>query len=55
MIVATPADWKVGENCMIIPLLSDEEATQKFPRGFTKVQVPSGKNYIRITPQPSKL
>ena len=51
--VATPANWKSGESCMIAPSLSDEEAVKKFPKGFETVQVPSGKNYIRITPQPS--
>lgn len=49
--VATPADWKKGGDCMILPTLKPEEVKEKFP-GFSSVMVPSGKNYIRITPQP---
>jgi len=50
--VATPAQWQAGKDCMVIPSLSDEEATANFPKGFTKVEVPSGKGYIRLTPDP---
>lgn len=38
---------------MVLPVLTDDEAKAKFPKGFQKVAVPSGKNYIRITPQPT--
>lgn len=47
--VATPVNWKDGDDCIIVPALSDEEATEKFPAGFKKV-----KPYLRITPQPNK-
>jgi alkyl hydroperoxide reductase subunit AhpC len=47
--VATPADWKYGEDCIIVPSISDEEAREKFPAGFKTV-----KPYLRITPQPDK-
>ncbi len=47
--VATPVNWKDGEDCIIVPSLSDEEATEKFPAGFTKA-----KPYLRTTPQPNK-
>ncbi len=47
--VATPVNWKDGEDCIIVPSLTDEEATAKFPAGFKKV-----KPYLRITPQPNK-
>ena len=47
--VATPANWKDGEDCIVVPALSDEEANEKFPKGFTSV-----KPYLRITPQPNK-
>jgi len=47
--VATPANWKDGEDCIVVPALSDEEATKLFPKGFVKV-----KPYLRITPQPNK-
>lgn len=50
--VATPVDWKAGEKCMVLPSLSDAAAMEKFPKGFETVAVPSGKAYIRLTPQP---
>ncbi|MCL4121023.1 UNVERIFIED_CONTAM: hypothetical protein GTU68_048673 [Idotea baltica] len=45
--VATPADWKNGEDVVILPSVSDEEAKVKFPKGFTVV-----KPYLRLTPDP---
>uniref|UniRef100_H2YWX8 Peroxiredoxin-6 n=1 Tax=Ciona savignyi TaxID=51511 RepID=H2YWX8_CIOSA len=50
--VATPANWKSGEKCMVIPSLSDAQAKDLFPKGFETTQVPSGKCYIRLTPDP---
>lgn len=47
--VATPADWKDGEDVIIVPALSDEEARQRFPKGFD-----AKKPYLRVTPQPNK-
>jgi len=47
--VATPVDWKDGEDVIIVPALSDEDAKAKFPKGWTPV-----KPYLRITPQPNK-
>lgn len=47
--LATPVNWKHGDDCIIVPSLSDEEAREKFPAGFTTV-----KPYLRITPQPGK-
>uniref|UniRef100_H2YWX7 Peroxiredoxin-6 n=1 Tax=Ciona savignyi TaxID=51511 RepID=H2YWX7_CIOSA len=52
--VATPANWKSGEKCMVIPSLSDAQAKDLFPKGFETTQVPSGKCYIRLTPDPSQ-
>jgi len=46
--VATPVNWKHGEDVIVVPTLSDEEAKNKFPKGFTKV-----KPYLRYTPQPN--
>jgi len=46
--VATPADWKNGEDCIILPAVSDEQAREKFPKGFTLL-----KPYLRTTPQPN--
>ncbi|MEW6324777.1 MAG: peroxiredoxin [Nitrospirota bacterium] len=47
--VATPADWKQGQDCIVSPSVSDEEAKKKFPKGFKAV-----KPYLRVTPQPNK-
>jgi len=48
--VATPADWKDGDDCVIVPSITDpEEMKQKFPKGWTEI-----KPYLRITPQPNK-
>lgn len=47
--VATPVNWKDGEDCIVVPSLSDEEAKKKFPKGFTTV-----KPYLRYTPQPNR-
>jgi len=48
--VATPANWQEGEDCIIVPSLSDEDARNKFPAGWRTV-----KPYLRITPQPNKV
>jgi alkyl hydroperoxide reductase subunit AhpC len=45
--VATPADWKQGEPVIIVPSVTDEEAKQRFPQGFT-----AKKPYLRVTAQP---
>ena len=47
--VATPVNWKDGEDVIIVPTVSDDEATEKFPKGFEKV-----KPYLRVTPQPNR-
>src|SRR5689334_2248531 len=47
--VATPVNWKYGDDCIIVPSISDEDAKAKFPAGFKTV-----KPYLRITPQPDK-
>lgn len=49
--VATPADWKAGENCMVIPSIPSAEAKKLFPEHKVH-QVPSGKEYLRTTPCP---
>lgn len=46
--VATPADWNYGEDVIIIPAVSNEEAITQFPKGYTSV-----KPYLRKTPQPN--
>eukprot|EP00293_Proteomonas_sulcata_P015692 CAMPEP_0184291008 /NCGR_PEP_ID=MMETSP1049-20130417/3118_1 /TAXON_ID=77928 /ORGANISM="Proteomonas sulcata, Strain CCMP704" /LENGTH=222 /DNA_ID=CAMNT_0026598311 /DNA_START=229 /DNA_END=897 /DNA_ORIENTATION=+ len=52
--VATPADWMDGGDCMVLPSLSDAQAKEKFSKGFNTLECPSGKSYLRITPQPNK-
>jgi alkyl hydroperoxide reductase subunit AhpC len=47
--VATPVDWKDGDDCIIVPSLSDKDAAGKFPKGWKTL-----KPYLRITPQPNK-
>lgn len=47
--VATPVNWKQGEDCIIVPALSDEQAMEKFPGGWKTL-----KPYLRIVPQPGK-
>lgn len=46
--VATPADWKHGENVIVVPAVSTEDAIKKFPKGVEIV-----KPYLRYTPQPN--
>ncbi|NXI44088.1 PRDX6 protein, partial [Galbula dea] len=50
--VATPVDWKPGDSVMVVPTLPDEEAKQLFPKGIFTKDLPSGKKYLRYTPQP---
>jgi alkyl hydroperoxide reductase subunit AhpC len=47
--VSTPADWKDGEDVIIVPAVSDEAAKEKFPKGWEAVRP-----YLRLTPQPNK-
>jgi len=46
--VATPVDWKKGDDCVILPSITNEVAAQEFPKGFKEI-----KPYLRITPQPN--
>ena len=47
--VATPVNWKDGDDVIIVPAVSNEEAKKKFPKGFKEV-----KPYLRVTPQPNR-
>lgn len=46
--VATPADWKQGDDVVVIPAIKTEDIAAKFPKGFTEI-----KPYLRTTPQPN--
>lgn len=47
--VATPVNWQEGDDCVVVPSISTEDAKQRFPKGVTEV-----KPYLRMTPQPNK-
>ena len=46
--VATPVNWEEGQDCVILPSVTNEEAEKLFPKGFKEV-----KPYLRLTPQPN--
>ena len=46
--VATPADWKYGQDCIIVLSVPDEEIPKKFPKGYYRI-----KPYLGTTPQPN--
>ncbi|XP_076643176.1 peroxiredoxin 6a [Halictus rubicundus] len=50
--VATPADWKIGQDVMIQPTVSEDEAKTLYDNIKT-LTLPSGKTYLRIVPQPT--
>jgi alkyl hydroperoxide reductase subunit AhpC len=47
--VVTPVNWKNGDDCIIVPAVSNDEIPGKFPKGHTEI-----KPYLRYTPQPNK-
>jgi alkyl hydroperoxide reductase subunit AhpC len=47
--VATPVNWRDGDDCIIVPALTDEQAKEKFPAGWKTL-----KPYLRIVSQPNK-
>ena len=47
--VSTPADWQQGEDVIIVPAVSDEDAKARFPKGWV-----AKKPYLRVTPQPDR-
>jgi alkyl hydroperoxide reductase subunit AhpC len=47
--VATPVNWRDGQDCIIPPSIPDAEADTLFPKGYKKI-----KPYLRVTPQPNK-
>ena len=47
--VATPANWKDGEDCVVVPAIATADIPSIFPKGHTEI-----KPYLRMTPQPNK-
>lgn len=47
--VATPVNWRDGQDCIIVPSVPDAEADKLFPKGYKKI-----KPYLRVTPQPNR-
>ncbi|MCK6459343.1 MAG: peroxiredoxin [Planctomycetes bacterium] len=47
--VATPVNWRDGDDVIVAPALSDDDAKARFPKGFRKL-----KPYLRVTPQPNR-
>ncbi|MCH2606515.1 MAG: peroxiredoxin [Nitrospinales bacterium] len=45
--VATPVDWKHGDDCVVVPAIKTEDIPAKFPKGHKVI-----KPYLRTTPQP---
>ena len=48
--VATPADWKSGEDVVVVPSIKTEDIPARFPKGFREI-----KPYLRMTPQPDQI
>ena len=49
-MVATPVDWKDGDDCVIVPALTDpDEIARRFPKGYREIRP-----YLRMTPQPNR-
>ena len=46
--VATPGNWKNGEDCFVVPSISTDDIAEKFPKGHREI-----KHYLRYTPQPN--
>ncbi|MGQ0618046.1 MAG: peroxiredoxin [Acidimicrobiia bacterium] len=47
--VSTPVNWNDGDDVIISPAIPDDEAKERFPKGFTTL-----KPYLRLTPQPNR-
>jgi len=47
--VATPVNWKQGDDVIVVPAVTDDEAKAKSPKGWKAL-----KPYLRLTPQPNK-
>jgi len=52
--VATPVNWSKGKECMVLPSVKDAECAGLYPKGHRKDAMPSGKGYMRFTPDPTE-
>lgn len=50
--VATPAEWSPNSKCCVVPNLSSEQAAKELEKGVEVHNLPSGKGYLRFTPDP---
>uniref|UniRef100_A0A0R3RVH2 1-Cys peroxiredoxin n=1 Tax=Elaeophora elaphi TaxID=1147741 RepID=A0A0R3RVH2_9BILA len=50
--VATPVDWKHGDDCVVLPTIDDNEAKKLFGEKINTVELPSGKRYLRMVAHP---
>uniref|UniRef100_A0A915PUA2 1-Cys peroxiredoxin n=1 Tax=Setaria digitata TaxID=48799 RepID=A0A915PUA2_9BILA len=50
--VATPVDWKSGDDCVVIPTIDDTEAKKLFGDKINTIELPSGKRYLRMVAHP---
>jgi len=53
--VATPVNWQKGAECMVLPSVQDADVGKLFPKGVRIEGVPSGKSYLRFTPDPTSI
>ena len=51
--VATPVNWGHGKECVVVPGVKDEDIPKLFPKGHRVTEMPSGKGYMRFTPDPT--
>lgn len=50
--IATPVNWVHGRDCLLTPNVKSAEALRSFPAGVRCVELPSGRDYLRLTPDP---
>ncbi|XP_078603816.1 peroxiredoxin-6-like [Branchiostoma floridae x Branchiostoma japonicum] len=48
-VVGTPANWRPGDDVMVVPSIPKKEEATRFPKGVTRFSMPSGKDYMRLT------
>nr|QIN85940.1 thioredoxin peroxidase [Dirofilaria repens] len=51
-LVATPVDWKDGDDCVVLPIIDDNEAKKLFGENINTIELPSGKHYLRMVAHP---